>query len=178
MTKGQALELLGSDDLIGIGVEADAVRRKFHPDGVATYIIDRNINHTNLPYHWGMRKATFYRTKRSAQKIQETIDLGGTGVLMQGGVNPDLKIEYFEELFGWIKQRYPIHLHCLSAPEILTIAEVSGLTIRDTIRRLRDAGLDSIPGAGGGNPRRRGTASDRPPEVQYRRVDRCAQDRS
>jgi cyclic dehypoxanthinyl futalosine synthase len=82
------------------------------------------------------------------QKIQETIDLGGTGVLMQGGVNPDLKIEYFEDLFRSIKSRFSIHLHCLSAPEILTIAEVSGLTIRDTIARLRDAGLDSIPGAG------------------------------
>ena len=82
------------------------------------------------------------------EKIQETIDLGGTGVLMQGGVNPDLKIEYFEDLFSWIKKNYAIHLHCLSAPEILTIAEVSNLSIRDTIARMRDAGLDSIPGAG------------------------------
>ena len=158
MTKAQALELLGSDDLIGIGVEADAARRKLHPDGVATYIIDRNINHTNFCSEY-CSFCAFYRPMGHeegyvlskeviGQKIQETIDLGGTGVLMQGGVNPDLKIEYFEDLFGWIKQRYPIHLHCLSAPEILTIAEVSGLTIRDTIARLRDAGLDSIPGAG------------------------------
>ena len=67
---------------------------------------------------------------------------------MQGGVNPDLKIEYFEDLFSWIKKNYAIHLHCLSAPEILTVAEVSNLSIRDTIARMRDAGLDSIPGAG------------------------------
>jgi cyclic dehypoxanthinyl futalosine synthase len=158
MTKRQAIDAFYSDDLIGIGMEADAVRRKFHPEGIASYIIDRNINHTNLCTEY-CSFCAFYRPMGHAegyvlpkevifQKIQETIDLGGTGVLMQGGVNPDLKIEYFEDLFRSIKSRFPIHLHCLSAPEILTIAEVSGLTIRDTIARLRDAGLDSIPGAG------------------------------
>ena len=158
VTKEQALEMFASDDLIGIGMEADAARRKFHPHGVATYIIDRNINHTNLCTEY-CSFCAFYRPMGHAEgyvlpkeeiysKIQETLDLGGTGVLMQGGVNPDLKIEYFEDLFQSIKQRYRIHLHCLSAPEILTIAEVSGLTIRETIARLRDAGLDSIPGAG------------------------------
>jgi cyclic dehypoxanthinyl futalosine synthase len=81
-------------------------------------------------------------------KIQETIDLGGTGVLMQGGLHPDLKIEWYEDLFRSIKQRFAIHLHCLSAPEVTNIAEVSGLSLRDTIARLRDAGLDSIPGGG------------------------------
>jgi cyclic dehypoxanthinyl futalosine synthase len=83
-----------------------------------------------------------------SQKIQETIDLGGTGVLMQGGVNPDLDIVYFESLFSGLKKKFDIHLHCLSAPEILEVANVSNLSIRDTIARLRDAGLDSIPGAG------------------------------
>jgi cyclic dehypoxanthinyl futalosine synthase len=81
-------------------------------------------------------------------KIQETIDLGGTGVLMQGGLHPDLKIEWYEDLFRSIKQRFTIHLHCLSAPEVTNIAEVSGVSLRDTIARLRDAGLDSIPGGG------------------------------
>ncbi len=81
-------------------------------------------------------------------KIQETLDLGGTGVLMQGGLHPDLKIEWYEDLFRGIKQRFRIHLHCLSAPEVTNIAEVSGLSLRDTIARLRDAGLDSIPGGG------------------------------
>lgn len=158
MTKGQAFELLGSDDLVGIGAEADAVRRNFHPDGIATYIIDRNINHTNFCSEY-CSFCAFYRPmgheegyvlskEEIGEKIKETVDLGGTGVLMQGGVNPELKIEYFEDLFEWIKEHYPVHLHCLSAPEILTIAEVSSLTIRDTIARLRDAGLDSIPGAG------------------------------
>ena len=158
MTKQQALDAFENDDLIGIGMEADAMRRKFHPEGVASYIIDRNINHTNLCTEY-CSFCAFYRPmgdpegyvlskEEIFQKIQETIDLGGSGVLMQGGVNPDLKIEYFEDLFGSIKKRFEIHLHCLSAPEILTIAEVSNLTIRDTIARLRDAGLDSIPGAG------------------------------
>ena len=158
MNQQQALDRFHSDDLIGIGAEADAVRRKLHPEGVATYIIDRNINHTNFCSEY-CSFCAFYRPmghdegyvlskEQIGEKIQETLDLGGTGVLMQGGVNPDLKIEYFEDLFGWLKSRYPIHLHCLSAPEILTIAEVSGLTVRDTIARLRDAGLDSIPGAG------------------------------
>ena len=82
------------------------------------------------------------------EKIQETLDLGGTGVLMQGGLHPDLKIEWYEDLFRGIKQRFPIHLHCLSAPEVTNIADVSGLNLRDTIARLRDAGLDSIPGGG------------------------------
>ena len=158
MTKQQALDAFASDDLIGIGMEADAVRRKLHPSGVATYIIDRNINHTNFCTEY-CTFCAFYRPMGSPegyvlskeeiyQKIQETIDLGGTGVLMQGGVNPDLDIAWFEDLFTSIKKRMNIHLHCLSAPEIMTIAEVSGLTIRDTIARLRDAGLDSIPGAG------------------------------
>ena len=82
------------------------------------------------------------------EKIQETLDLGGTGILMQGGLHPDLKIEWYEDLFRTIKQRFRIHLHCLSAPEVTNIAEVSGLSLRDTIARLRDSGLDSIPGGG------------------------------
>jgi len=158
LNKLQAIEILESDDLIGIGMEADAARRKFHPEPVATYIIDRNINHTNFcteycsfcAFYRPMGHEEGYVLSKEAigQKIQETIDVGGTGVLMQGGVNPDLKIEYFEDLFSWIKKNYQIHLHCLSAPEILTVAEVSNLTIEDTIKRMRDAGLDSIPGAG------------------------------
>jgi len=158
MTKQQALDYLRSDDLIGIGMEADAVRRKHHPENVASYIIDRNINHTNFCTEYcsfcafyrpmGHQEGYVLSIDEIADKIEETIEVGGTGVLMQGGVNPDLKIEYFETLFTELKKRFEIHLHCLSAPEIMTIAEVSNLSIRDTIARLRDAGLDSIPGAG------------------------------
>jgi cyclic dehypoxanthinyl futalosine synthase len=154
----EALELFQSDDLIGLGMEADTVRRKWHPEGIVTYIIDRNINYTNFCTEY-CTFCAFYRPMGHAEgyilsqqtifdKIQETLDLGGTGVLMQGGLHPDLKIEWYEDLFGAIKRRFPIHLHCLSAPEVTNIADVSGLSLRDTIARLRDAGLDSIPGGG------------------------------
>jgi cyclic dehypoxanthinyl futalosine synthase len=159
MTQKEAAELFRSDDLIGIGMAADAVRRKWHPEGVVSYIIDRNINYTNFCTEYcsfcafyrpmGHREGYVLDTETICAKIQETIDLGGTGVLMQGGLNPELKIEWYEELLRAIKQRFPrIWLHCFSAPEIWCIAEASGLTIRDTIARLRDAGLDSIPGGG------------------------------
>src|SRR3954454_17801442 len=158
----QALELFESYDLIGIGMEADAVRRKLHPQGVVTYIIDRNINYTNFCTEY-CTFCAFYRPLKGKlategyildfdtiyEKIRETVELGGTGVLMQGGLHPELKIYWFERLLGGIKQRFPkVHLHCFSASEIIAIAEYSGLTIRDTIVRLRDAGLDSIPGGG------------------------------
>ncbi len=158
MTRGEALDLFRDPDLIGIGMAADAIRRKLHPEGVVSYIIDRNINYTNLCTEY-CTFCAFYRPMGHTEgyvlpkgiifeKIQETIDLGGTGILMQGGLNPDLKIEWYEDLLRSIKQRFPIHLHCFSSPEIVNIAEVSGLTLRDTIARLRDAGLDSIPGGG------------------------------
>jgi cyclic dehypoxanthinyl futalosine synthase len=162
LTQVQALELYRSDDLIGIGMEADAARRKLHPDGVVTYIIDRNINYTNYCTEY-CTFCAFYRPLKGPkakegyildfetiyEKIGETVALGGTGVLMQGGLHPDLKIDWHEQMLRGIKQRYPkIHLHCYSASEIIAIAEYSGLTIRDTISRLRDAGLDSIPGGG------------------------------
>jgi len=162
LTKSQALELFQSDDLIGIGMEADALRRKIHPEGTVTYIIDRNINYTNFCTEY-CTFCAFYRPlkgKMAAEgyildfetiydKIRETVELGGTGVLMQGGLHPDLKIEWHERLMSGIKQRFPkIHLHCYSASEILAIAEYSNLSVEDTIKRLRDAGLDSIPGGG------------------------------
>jgi cyclic dehypoxanthinyl futalosine synthase len=158
MTPGEAVGLLGSADLVGLGMAADAVRRKLHPEGVVSYIIDRNINYTNFCTEY-CTFCAFYRPMGHAEgyviskedvfrKIQETLDLGGTGILMQGGLHPDLKIEWYEDLLRSIKQRFRIHLHCFSSPEILNIAEVSGLKLRDTIARLMDAGLDSIPGGG------------------------------
>jgi cyclic dehypoxanthinyl futalosine synthase len=158
MTRQEALDLFASDDLIGIGMAADAVRRKLHPQGVVTYIIDRNINYTNFCTEY-CSFCAFYRPMGHKEgyilpkevifgKIQETIELGGTGILMQGGLHPDLKIEWYEDLFRSIKERFSIHLHCLSAPEVTNIADVSGLSLRDTIARLRDSGLDSIPGGG------------------------------
>ena len=158
ISDSEALDLLQSTDLIGVGMRADAIRREKHPGNVASYIIDRNINYTNLcteycsfcAFYRPMGHAEGYVLSRAElhQKIQETIDLGGTGVLMQGGLHPNLKIEWYEELMSDLKANFKIHLHALSAPEILNIAEVSGITIEQTISRLQQAGLDSIPGAG------------------------------
>ncbi len=159
MTKTQLQEYFRSDDLIALGMEADAMRAKLHPHGIASYIIDRNINHTNECTEY-CSFCAFYRPmghaegyvlpfETIAEKIQETLEYGGTGVLMQGGVNPNLDIAYFEDLFSRLKQRFPqVQLHCLSAPEILCITECSNLNIHDTLLRLRDAGMDSMPGAG------------------------------
>ncbi|HLJ49832.1 MAG TPA: cyclic dehypoxanthinyl futalosine synthase [Bryobacteraceae bacterium] len=159
MTRQEAIDLFRSDDLIGIGMAADAVRRKLHPDGIVSYIIDRNINYTNFCTEY-CSFCAFYRPMGHAEgyihpkevifsKIQETLDLGGTGILMQGGLHPDLKIEWYEDLLRSIKARFPeIWCHCFSAPEIINIANVSELSVRDTIARLRDSGLDSIPGGG------------------------------
>ncbi len=158
MTRKEAIDLYRSDDLIGIGMAADAVRRKLHPDGIVSYIIDRNINYTNFCTEF-CSFCAFYRPMGHAEgyvhskevifaKIQETIDLGGTGILMQGGLHPELKIEWYEDLLRSIKARFDIWCHCFSAPEIVNIAKVSDLSLRDTLVRLRDAGLDSLPGGG------------------------------
>src|SRR6201985_2688514 len=162
ISRQQALDAFQSPDLIGIGMKADAVRRRLHPEGVVTYIIDRNINYTNFCTEY-CTFCAFYRPLKGPaakegyildfetiyDKIRETVELGGTGVLMQGGLHPDLKIEWHEQMLRGIRQRFPkVHLHCYSASEILAIAEYSSLSLRDTIMRLRDAGLDSIPGGG------------------------------
>jgi len=156
MTRNEALDLFRSDDLIGLGMAADQVRRKLHPDGIVSYIIDRNINYTNFCTEY-CSFCAFYRPMGHAEgylhpkevifdKIQETLDLGGTGILMQGGLHPELKIEWYEDLLRSIKQRFNIWCHCFSAPEIMNIAKVSGLSLYDTLARLKDAGLDSLPG--------------------------------
>jgi cyclic dehypoxanthinyl futalosine synthase len=158
MTRQEAIGLFRDPELIGIGMAAHSLRRKLHPGGIASYVIDRNINYTNFCTEY-CTFCAFYRPighpegyiqpkEAIFQKIQETLELGGTGVLMQGGLHPDLKIDWYEDLLRSIKQRFKIHLHCFSSPEIVNIAEVSGLTLRDTIARLMDAGLDSIPGGG------------------------------
>jgi cyclic dehypoxanthinyl futalosine synthase len=158
LTHRQAVDLLSDPDLIGTGMAADAVRRRLHPEGVVTYIVDRNINYTNFCTEY-CTFCAFYRPMGHPEgyvigkqelfaKIQETLDLGGAGILMQGGLHPGLAIEWYEDILRDIKRRFRIHLHCFSSPEILNVAEVSGLSLRDTIARLRDAGLDSIPGGG------------------------------
>jgi cyclic dehypoxanthinyl futalosine synthase len=160
ITDADALALLESRDLLAVGRVANELRaRRTDPDRI-TFIVDRNINYTNICYT-DCDFCAFYRSPGDQRegyllpkpvifkKIEETLALGGTGVLMQGGHHPDLGIEYYEDLFSSIKARYPIHLHCLSPSEIQHIARRSKLSIPDTLTRLRDSGLDSIPGGGG-----------------------------
>src|SRR4051794_25529125 len=159
LSDADAVTLLRSRDLVAVGRAADAVRAgKADPDEV-TFIVDRNLNYTNVCVT-DCDFCAFYRRPGDARegyvlprpvifkKIEETLALGGTALLMQGGHHPDLGIDWYEDLFRSIKARYPIHLHALSPPEIQHISRRSRLTIPETLSRLRDAGLDSLPGGG------------------------------
>jgi len=142
-----------------LGSLADAVRARKHPDGIVTYIIDRNVNYTNVCVA-RCRFCAFYRPVGSAdgyvlgfdeifRKIDETIAVGGNQLLLQGGHNPDLPISWYEDLFRAVKARYPeFKLHALSPPEVLHIARLNQLSVAEVIQRLIAAGLDSIPGGG------------------------------
>ncbi len=154
-----ALALLETRDLVAVGKAADELRRRKTDPGRVTFIIDRNLNYTNICYT-DCDFCAFYRRPGDTRegyllpkpvifkKIEETLALGGTGLLMQGGHHPDLGIDYYEDLFRSIKARYRIHLHALSPSEIQHVARRSRLTIWETLARLRDAGLDSVPGGG------------------------------
>jgi len=145
--------------LLELGQAADAVRRQKNPAGVASYIIDRNINYTNVCVY-RCRFCAFYRTLKDddayvlpfeeiAAKVSETIAAGGTGILLQGGVHPELRIVYYEELLRDLKKTFPqIHLHAFSVPEIWYLAKLEKMSVDEVIRRLVSAGLDSIPGGG------------------------------
>jgi cyclic dehypoxanthinyl futalosine synthase len=155
----EAVELLESRDLVSVGKAADELRRRRTDPERITFIVDRNVNYTNVCYT-DCDFCAFYRSPGDKnegyllpkpiifKKIEETLAIGGTGVLMQGGHHPDLGIDYYEDLFRSIKERYKVHLHVLSPPEIQHIARRSKLSIPQTLTRLRDAGLDSIPGGG------------------------------
>jgi cyclic dehypoxanthinyl futalosine synthase len=139
ISKKDALDCFASDDLIGIGMEADAVRRRLHPEGVVSYAIDGRIDYAKAANGAG--------PERIFEDISKIVAKGGTSVMLQGKITPELTIAWFDGLFRGIKERFPtLWLHCLSASEVLAIAEQSGSTVQDAIARLRDAGLDSIPG--------------------------------
>ncbi len=153
-----ATELLAAGDLHALGERADRVRRRIHRKNVVTFVIDRNINITNVCVN-RCRFCAFYRDiddpsayvltrEEIFEKIKETLDLGGTQILIQGGLHPKLTLRFYTELFSAIRERYPIHIHGLSAPEIYYLSRRSGLSVARTLVRLRDAGLGSIPGAG------------------------------
>ena len=155
----EALALLRHERLTTLGALADLARRRRHDDGVVTYIIDRNINYTNFCNAF-CTFCAFYRPPHHDEgyvlpvetieaKIRETFDLGGNQILLQGGHNPQLKIEWYETLFRRLKETFPeLWLHALSPPEIVHIYKSSRITLDEALRRLRDAGLDSIPGGG------------------------------
>lgn len=158
ITKKECIDLIKNADLLGLGMMADNIRKKLHPEGNVSFIIDRNINYTNICIN-KCRFCAFYREKDDPEayiltkrklfnKIKETIACGGTQILMQGGLHPDLDIEYYLDLFKSIKQKFSIHVHALSPPEVTYIAETSGSSIRQTLLALQAAGLDSIPGGG------------------------------
>jgi cyclic dehypoxanthinyl futalosine synthase len=159
ITRDQALKLIEHEGMIELGAMADLVRRRKHPDKVVTYIIDRNVNYTNVCNAF-CSFCAFYRPPHHEEgyvlpaevieaKIRETYELGGNQILLQGGHNPELKIEWYEELFRRLKTTFPdLWLHALSAPEIVHIRKVSRISLDETLKRLYDAGLDSIPGGG------------------------------
>ena len=154
----EGLALAESATLADLALAADLRRKQLHPDPRVSYIVDRNINYTNVCNVY-CRFCAFYRapgkqggyilTKDEiGRKIAETVEAGGIQILLQGGLNPELGIEYYEDLFSWIKANYPVNLHALSADEILHIAKVSNLTLDETFSRLIRSGLGSLPGAG------------------------------
>jgi cyclic dehypoxanthinyl futalosine synthase len=159
LDRAEALDLYTNAPTALLGRMADGVRRRKHPEGVVTYIIDRNVNYTNVCVA-RCKFCAFYRPVGSSEgytlgfeeiatKIEETIALGGGQLLLQGGHNPDIPIEWYEDLFHRVKQRFPsFRLHALSPPEVIHISRLSQLPIPTVIARLIAAGLDSIPGGG------------------------------
>jgi cyclic dehypoxanthinyl futalosine synthase len=160
LTTDDCTALLESDDFVRIGLAADEIRKRRHSSGIVTYIIDRNINYTNVCnvvctfcafYRRPGALDTYVKTKDEIfEKIDETIALGGTGILMQGGLHPDFGLEWYEDLLRTLHARYPdFQLHCFSPPEIHNIHLISGLDYETILRRLKAAGLYSLPGGGG-----------------------------
>ena len=160
LTSDDCTALLESHDIARIGVAADEIRERKNPGNVVTYIIDRNINYTNVCnvvctfcafYRRPGKPDTYVHSIEEIEKrIDETIALGGTGVLMQGGLHPDFNIEWYENLLSTLHAKYPkFQLHCFSPPEIHNISLISKLDYVTIMQRLKDAGLNSMPGGGG-----------------------------
>ena len=154
----EALELYQKADFYELGQLAQEVRFRKHPEPVVSYVVDRNINYSNICI-CGCRFCAFYRppghpeayvltNEELTQKIEETLRLGGTQILMQGGHHPDLPLAFYENMLNFIRSRFPIHIHSFSPPEIVHLAKLEKIGCAEVISRLRAAGLDSIPGGG------------------------------
>jgi cyclic dehypoxanthinyl futalosine synthase len=159
ITEEEALLLYTDAPFHELGEAADTVRRRRYPQGIVTYLIDRNINYTNVCVT-ACKFCAFYRAPKHAQgwshdtaeilrRCGEAVELGATQVMLQGGHHPDYGVEYYEELFGSVKQAYPqLVIHSIGPSEILHMARVSDVSIEDAVKRIKAAGLDSIAGAG------------------------------
>ncbi|BCS56108.1 cyclic dehypoxanthinyl futalosine synthase [Geobacter sp. SVR] len=155
----EALALLLAGELLSLGRAADRIRSRLHPENLVSFVVDRNVNYTNI-CESKCSFCAFYRDQSADDayvlsqdtiltKIAELVDQGGTQLLMQGGLNPALKIGFFEEMFREIKRSFPgIQNHSLSPAEITCIATASELSLDETLVRLKKAGLDSVPGGG------------------------------
>jgi len=150
--------MLSSGNILELGQAANAMRQQIHPGNTVTFVIDRNINYTNICTS-ACRFCAFYRPVGHAEgyilpetlifeKLQETIAAGGTQVMLQGGLNPSLGLSYYIKLLQFIKRNFDIVIHSFSPAEILHIANKEGLSVIETLARLKAAGLDSLPGGG------------------------------
>ena len=159
MSKKEAIELLKNGNLNELGKMAYEKKQQLHPKKITTFVVDRNINYTNICWvncdfcafyrHTKDSDAYILSFKQIGKKIEELLDIGGTQILFQGGVHPKLKIEWYEELLEWISKNYPsITIHGFSAIEIEYIAKISKLSFKEVLQRLKAKGLFSIPGAG------------------------------
>lgn len=159
LSTDQGLQLLRSNDLATLGAAADAVTRRLHPENYRTYNIDRNINYSNIctavcdfcAFYRGPKSDEGYVLPRQEllQKIAETVELGGDQILMQGGLHPKFKIDWYEQLLTDIKHHFPkLNVHGFSPPEIHHFTKVNNMPLKDVLQRLKDAGLGSLPGGG------------------------------
>lgn len=159
LNNDEALQLMKSSDLTTLGAAANAVSRRKHPESWRTYNIDRNINYTNIctavcdfcAFYRGPKSDEGYVLPRKEllEKVAETVQLGGDQILLQGGLHPKYKLEWYEEMLHDIKSNYPsINIHGFSPPEIYHFTKVSRLTLEQVLTRLRDAGMGSLPGGG------------------------------
>jgi len=169
LRRAQTGERISVEDALALALHADAedlfacanaIRSKFHPDDIVTYVVDRNINYSNICTSV-CAFCAFYRKPGDPEgyllsldeiheKVDETISLGGSGTLMQGGLHPDLPLSWYTDMLRSIKERHPdFYLHCFSPTEIHALTSVTGLPADEILRELKSAGLDSIPGGGG-----------------------------